>query len=126
MVEQGGELHLLIFPCCFPHASQPLGHALPALRRVRTLEDLFHLRVVVPIETTDVLRFFGTLHLSANISVLRTVVGLNAQPTIGPQLPFAAEPVRGLHPRDQAGGSNRADAGNLAQQFRSLMFPALG
>src|ERR1700720_3002204 len=35
MVEQGSELHLLIFPCCFPHASQPLGHALPALRRVR-------------------------------------------------------------------------------------------
>src|ERR1700730_13800802 len=35
MVEQGGELHLLISPCCFPHASQPLGHALPALRRVR-------------------------------------------------------------------------------------------
>src|SRR6202790_5006108 len=35
MVEQGGELHLLIFLCCFPHASQPLGHALPALRRVR-------------------------------------------------------------------------------------------
>ena len=24
-----------MFPCCFPHACQPLGHALPALRRVR-------------------------------------------------------------------------------------------
>src|ERR1700737_1981859 len=35
MVEQGGELHLLIFPCCFPHTRQPLGHALPALCRVR-------------------------------------------------------------------------------------------
>src|SRR5229473_5933903 len=35
MVEQGGELHPLIFPCCFPHTRQPLGHALPALRRVR-------------------------------------------------------------------------------------------
>src|SRR5438067_13877791 len=35
MVEQGGEPHLLIFPCCFPHARQPLGPALPALRRVR-------------------------------------------------------------------------------------------
>src|ERR1700747_431180 len=35
MVEQGGELHLLVFPCCFPHARQPLGHALPALSRVR-------------------------------------------------------------------------------------------
>ena len=35
MVEQGGELHLLVLPCCFPHARQPLGHALPALSRVR-------------------------------------------------------------------------------------------
>src|SRR6266704_846173 len=35
MVEQGGELHLLVLPCCFPHARQPLGHALPALCRVR-------------------------------------------------------------------------------------------
>src|SRR5215471_19873519 len=35
MVEQGGELHLLMLPCCFPHACQPLGHALPALCRVR-------------------------------------------------------------------------------------------
>src|SRR5580700_9973913 len=35
----------------------------------RTLEDLFHLMVVVLIETTDLLGFFGTLHLSANISV---------------------------------------------------------
>ena len=43
----------------------------------RALEDLFHLMVVVLIETTDLLRFLGTLHLSANISVLRTVVGLN-------------------------------------------------
>jgi hypothetical protein len=35
MVEQGGELHLLIIPGCFPHASQPLGHTFPALCRVR-------------------------------------------------------------------------------------------
>src|SRR5215469_4914081 len=35
MVEQGGELHLLMFPGCYPHACQSLGHALPALCRVR-------------------------------------------------------------------------------------------
>ena len=35
MVEQGGELPLLIVLCRFPHARQPLGHALPALCRVR-------------------------------------------------------------------------------------------
>jgi hypothetical protein len=37
-----------------------------------------------------------------------------------------AEPVRSLYQCDQAGGSNRTDAGNLAQQFRGFMFPALG
>jgi hypothetical protein len=35
VVEQSGELHLLMFPCYFPHACQSLGHALPALRRAR-------------------------------------------------------------------------------------------
>src|SRR5437660_10515049 len=35
MVEQGGELHLLIIPGYLPHSSQPLGHTFPALCRVR-------------------------------------------------------------------------------------------
>src|SRR5712671_2879710 len=42
------------------------------------------------------------------------------------QLPLASEPMRGLYQRDQAGCPDRTDAGNLAQQFRCLMFPALG
>src|SRR6266699_6832345 len=92
----------------------------------RTLEDLFHLMVVVLIETTELLGFLGALQLSTDKAELRTVVRLNAQATIGPQLPLAAEPMRGLDERDQAGGPNRTDAGNLAQQFRCFMFPALG
>src|ERR1700737_1976060 len=91
-----------------------------------TLEDLFHLVVVVLIQTTKLLWLLGALPLSADISVLRAVVRLNAQATVGPELSLAAEPVRGLHQRDQAGGSNRTDAGNLAQQFRGFMFPTLG
>src|SRR5215467_9998020 len=35
MVKQGGELPLLPFPCCPAHTRQPLGHANPALCRVR-------------------------------------------------------------------------------------------
>src|SRR5262249_2790094 len=35
MVKQGGELHLLPFPCYPAHTRQPLGHADLALRRVR-------------------------------------------------------------------------------------------
>src|ERR1700674_1488146 len=82
--------------------------------------------IVISIQTTNLLGFLGALHLSAHKAELRTVVGLNAQPAVGPELPLAAEPVRGLHQPDQSGGANRTDAGNLAQQFRGLMFPALG
>src|SRR5438552_17578256 len=82
--------------------------------------------VVISIQTTNLLGFLGALQLSAHKAELRTVVGLNAQPTVGPELPLAAEPVRGLHQCDQAGGSNRTDAGYLPQQFRGFMFPALG
>src|SRR5215831_7297358 len=35
MVKQGGELHLLPFPCCLTHTRQPLGHTSLALCRER-------------------------------------------------------------------------------------------
>src|SRR6202167_3082449 len=50
----------------------------------RALEDLFHLMVVISIQPTNLLGFLGALHLSTHKAVLRTVVGLNAQTTIGP------------------------------------------
>jgi len=80
----------------------------------------------VAIQTTNLLGFLGALQLSAHKAELRTVVGRNAQPAVGAELPLAAEPVRGLHQCDQAGGADRTDAGNLEQQCRRLMFPALG
>ena len=46
--------------------------------------------------------------------------------TVGPQLPLAAEPVRGLHQGQQHGSPQLADRGNLAQYFHSLMVPTLG
>ena len=69
--------------------------------------------VVIPVQTTDLLRFFRTLQLSADKAVLRTITRFDAQPTVGPQLSLAPEPVRGLHQREQASGPNRTDAGNL-------------
>jgi len=81
--------------------------------------------IVIPIQTTNLLRFFRALQLSVNKAVLRTVARLDPQPAVGPQLSLAAKAVRGLHQRQQARGPNRTDAGNLPQQFRGLMFPAL-
>src|SRR5271167_642659 len=66
----------------------------------RTLEDLFHGMIVISIQTTELLGFLGALQLSTDKAELRTIVRLNAQATIGPQLPLAAEPVRGLHQCD--------------------------
>ena len=63
--------------------------------------------IVILVETTNLLRFFRALQLSADKAVLRTVPRLNAQPAVGPELPFAPEPVRSLHQREQARGSNR-------------------
>jgi len=84
---------------------------------------------MILIETTNLLGVFGALQLSADVAILRTVVGLNAQPTISPELPFATEPMRGLHQCHQASGSNRTDAGDLAQQFhrafRRAAYPML-
>jgi hypothetical protein len=57
-----------------------------------SFEDLFHLVVVILIETTNLLRFFRALQLPAHVAILRTVAGLNAQPTIGPELPLENDP----------------------------------
>ena len=47
--------------------------------------NLFYLMVVVPIQTTELLRFLGSLQLSTHKAELRTVVGLNAQPAVHPR-----------------------------------------
>src|SRR6202162_5110317 len=52
----------------------------------RALANLFHLMFVVPIETTELLGFLGTLQLSTDKAELRAVVGFNPQATIGPEL----------------------------------------
>ena len=80
-----------------------------------TLEDLFHLMVVISIQTTNLLGFLGALQLSAYVTVLRAVACLNRETAVGPQLPLGAETMRGLDQRDEQRGSDRADRRNLAQ-----------
>jgi len=62
--------------------------------RGRTFKNLLHLMVVILIETTNLLWLLGMSQLSVHITVLRAVVGLHPQATVGPQLPLAAESVR--------------------------------
>ena len=61
------------------------------------------------IQTADLLWLFGTLQLSIDITMLRAVVRHHRRATIGPQLPFAAEPVWRLHQGQQQCSPKRAD-----------------
>jgi hypothetical protein len=60
-----------------------------------TLEDILEIMVVVFIETTK-LPLLGTLQLSCYVAVLSTVVRLDGQTAIGPQLPLGTKSMRGL------------------------------
>ena len=64
--------------------------------RGRTLKDGLHIMIVVLIEPAQLLWFLATLQLSGYVAVLRTVVRLDRQTAVGPQLPLATEAMRGL------------------------------
>src|SRR6516165_5960230 len=66
-----------------------------------TLEDVLKIVVMILVESTKLLRSLGTLQLSSNETVLRTVVCFYPQTAVVPQLPFGAESVRCLDQRDQ-------------------------
>ena len=50
----------------------------------RTLEDGFHIVIMILIEPTQLLGFLGTLQLSGHVTVLRAVARLNRETAIGP------------------------------------------
>src|ERR1700730_546594 len=92
----------------------------------RTLENILEIVVMILVESTKLLRFLGSSQLPVDVAVLRTVVRLQPKTAVGPQLSLGAKTVERLNQRDQLSRPNRADAGDLAQQFRRGMFPALG
>src|SRR5207245_10986285 len=90
-----------------------------------TFEDGFQIMIVILIEPTKLLWFLRTLQLSGHVAVLRTVVRLNRQTAVGPQLPLGAAAVRCLTPRDQRSCPHRTTRSSLAQHFSGAVFSAL-
>src|SRR6266853_5113289 len=83
--------------------------------RRRTLEDGFHIVIMILIEPTNLLGLLRTLQLSAHVTVLRTVARIDRQSAVCPQLPLGAETMRRLDQRDEQRGSDGADRRNLAK-----------
>src|SRR5688572_9622221 len=89
MVEQGGELHLLLFPCCFAHTRQSLGHACLALSRVRAglksvlldqRPSLLTLRRRVPAFVRMIHRYCSAVRLLGDVHAGRTAPAFTRQP----------------------------------------------
>src|SRR5260370_35208078 len=81
--------------------------------------------LVISIQPTELLWSLRTLQLSSHVAVLRTVMRLNRQAAVGPQLPLGAESVRCLNQRNQQRCPNRTNRRNLAQQFPRAMISTL-
>ena len=99
-LRKGGELHLLVFPCCFPHACQPLGHAFPALCRVRVRLTgvLLDRSPSLPLSADDLPSLFewfiGTTPLCDSSQTYRRAVWLLPSPADLPSdLPTGASEV---------------------------------
>lgn len=65
-----------------------------------TFENALEIMIVVVIQSMQLLRFPATEQLSVYVAVLRTVMRLQCQSTIGPQLTRVAEAVRRLDEGD--------------------------
>ena len=82
--------------------------------------------VVILIESPNLLCLLRALQLSVYVTILGAVVCLYCQTAVGPQLPLAPVPVRGLHKGYQLRGPKRSYERNLTQNFHCLMSAALG
>src|SRR5579863_9919908 len=89
MVKQGGELHLLPFPCCPAHTRQPLGHARLALCRVRAglrsvlldqRPSLLTLRRRFPAFVRMIHRYYSAVRLLEDVHVGRAAFAFAHRP----------------------------------------------
>src|SRR5712691_6075280 len=88
-----------------------------------TLEQVLEIVIVIQPANRD--RLLGALQLSLDIPVLGTAVRLDCKPTVAPELSLGAKPVGRLQQRDQKGRSDRTDRGDLTEQLRRAVLPAL-
>ena len=64
--------------------------------RRRTLEDGFHIVIMILIAPTNLLGFLAALELSGNVTMLCTVAHIDRQTAVGPQLPLGSGKGSGL------------------------------
>src|SRR5579863_539485 len=90
------------------------------------LENVFQFVIVIAIEPAQRDRPLRRAQLPIDVAMISAAVCLDSQTAVSPQLPLGAKAIRRLQDRDQLRRADRANRGNLAQQFRCLVLGALG
>ena len=90
------------------------------------LEDFFQFVVVIAVEPAQRDLSLRRSQLPIDITMIGAAVRLDSKTAVSPQLPLGPEAIGCLQDRDQLGRADRTNRGNLAQQFRRLVFAALG
>src|ERR1700682_6236259 len=90
------------------------------------LENVFELVIVIAVEPAQRYLPLRWSQLPFHITMIGAAVRLDGKTAVSPQLPLGAEAMRCLQNRDQLGCTDRPNRGDLAQQFRRLVFRALG
>src|ERR1700686_492517 len=92
--------------------------------RGRTLEEILQIMIMVDVETAQRRWLSRMLQLSPCVPVFAAAARPQAQPAVVPQLSLCAERMRGLNESDQKGDADRAQPGNLFEEFAGGMLPA--
>src|SRR5713101_3973298 len=90
----------------------------------RTFGQILQIVIAIRVQPANRNLLLCPFELSFHHPVIGAAVRLDAQPAVGPQLPLGPEAVRGLQNAQQLSRTNRADRGNLAEAFPSLVLLA--
>ncbi len=74
-----------------------------------TFEKALHILIVVVIQTAHRDALSVALQFASYTAVLATVVSLDCETAVGPQLSLGTETMRGLQQGHQQGGANRTE-----------------
>jgi hypothetical protein len=80
--------------------------------------------IPVAVQSTNGDLFLRSFELSVDLTVIGAAMRLDAKSAVRPELPLAAETVRGLQNARQYGRSDRIDRRNLAESRPGLVFLA--
>src|SRR5580658_8644731 len=91
----------------------------------RSLKQILQIVITVAVQSANGALFLHSFELPVDTAVIGAALCLDAKSAVGPELPLAAETVRGLQNAQQYRRPDRTNRRNLTEPFPDRMFLAL-